>query len=68
MGGPGASDDLTAGHRTQVRLATHHDVTPSSGGYWYHRQTQTPHPAAQDEEFQAHLIQVLESHTGVPLD
>jgi NAD(P)-dependent dehydrogenase (short-subunit alcohol dehydrogenase family) len=68
MGGPGAPDDLTAGHRTQVWLATHDDVTPSTGGYWYHQQTQTPHPAARDEEFQAELIQALERHTGVPLD
>ncbi|EFL28993.1 FabG protein [Streptomyces himastatinicus ATCC 53653] len=67
MGGRGAPDDLTAGHRTQVWLATHPDVAPSTGGYWYHQQTQTPHPAAQDEEFQARLIQTLENHTGVPL-
>lgn len=67
MGGPGAPDDLTAGHRTQAWLATAHGVTPSTGGYWYHQHTQQPHPAAQDEEFQAHLIQVLESRTGVPL-
>jgi NAD(P)-dependent dehydrogenase (short-subunit alcohol dehydrogenase family) len=68
MGGEGAPDDLTAGHQTQLWLATDHDVTPRTGGYWYHLQVQTPHPAAQDEDFQAHLIQVLESHTGVPLD
>ncbi|MEU9324103.1 SDR family NAD(P)-dependent oxidoreductase [Streptomyces canus] len=68
MGGVGAPDDLTEGHRTQVWLATHDDVTPSTGGYWYHRRTQTPHPAARDEEFQARLIRFLESHTGVPLD
>lgn len=68
MGGAGAPDDLTAGHQTQVWLVTHRDVTPGTGGYWYHQQAQTPHPAAQDEEFQAHLIEVLESHTGVPLD
>ncbi|MER6127406.1 recombinase family protein [Streptomyces sp. NPDC001795] len=67
MGGAGAPDDLTASHQTQVWLATHHDVTPSTGGYWYHQQTQAPHPAAQDEEFQARLIQVLESQTGIPL-
>jgi NAD(P)-dependent dehydrogenase (short-subunit alcohol dehydrogenase family) len=67
MGGVGASDDLVAGHQTQVWLATHHDVTPGTGGYWYHQQTQTPHPASQDEEFQARLIRVLESHTGVQL-
>lgn len=68
MGGAGAPDDLTAGHQTQVWLATHHGVTPSTGGYWYHRQTQTPCPAAQDEKFQTRLVQALESHTGVALD
>ncbi|TMR11138.1 SDR family NAD(P)-dependent oxidoreductase [Nonomuraea turkmeniaca] len=68
MGGAGAPDDLTAGHQTQVWLATHQDVTPGTGGYWYHQQVQTPHTAARDEDFQAHLIHVLESHTGVPLD
>lgn len=68
MGGAAAPDDLAAGHRTQVWLATHHDVAPSTGGYWYHLQTQTPHPAVQDEGFQARLVQALESHTGVPLD
>ncbi|MGW3826407.1 hypothetical protein ACWEAF_29930 [Streptomyces sp. NPDC005071] len=68
MGDAGAPDDLAAGHQTQVRLATRQDVTPTTGGYWYHQKTQTPHPAAQDEEFQARLIQALERHTGVPLD
>ncbi|WP_405525554.1 SDR family NAD(P)-dependent oxidoreductase [Streptomyces canus] len=68
MGGAGAPDDLTEGHRTQVWLATHDDVTPRTGGYWYHRRTQAPHPAARDEEFQARLIRFLEGHTGVPLD
>ncbi|WP_326573385.1 SDR family NAD(P)-dependent oxidoreductase [Streptomyces sp. NBC_00481] len=68
MGGAGASDDLAAGHQTQTWLATHHDVTPHTGGYWYHRRTQTPHSAARDEAFQARLVQALEHHTGVPLD
>lgn len=67
MGGPAASDDLAAGHRTQVWLATHPDATPTTGGYWYHQRTQTPHPAARDEQFQARLIRTLEQHTGVPL-
>ncbi|MGW0476374.1 SDR family NAD(P)-dependent oxidoreductase [Streptomyces coeruleorubidus] len=68
MGGRGAPDDLTAGHETQAWLATHPDVTPSTGGYWHHRQTRTPHPASQDEQFQAQLLQALERHTGVALD
>jgi NAD(P)-dependent dehydrogenase (short-subunit alcohol dehydrogenase family) len=67
MGGPAASDDLAAGHRTQVWLATHPDTAPATGGYWYHRRTQNPHPAARDEQFQARLIRALEQHTGVPL-
>lgn len=68
MGGRGAPDDLTAGHETQAWLATHDDVTPRTGGYWYHRQTRTPHPATHDEQFQAQLVQALERHTGVALD
>jgi NAD(P)-dependent dehydrogenase (short-subunit alcohol dehydrogenase family) len=68
MGGRGAPDDLTAGHETQAWLATHHDVTPSTGGYWYHRQTRTPHPATLDERFQEQLIAALERHTGIALD
>ncbi|MFI5685483.1 SDR family NAD(P)-dependent oxidoreductase [Streptomyces sp. NPDC051636] len=68
MGGAGAPDDLTAGHQTQVWLATHHDTIPHTGGYWYHQQPQPPHPAALDAEFQGHLIQALKHHTGVPLD
>ncbi|WP_381793117.1 SDR family NAD(P)-dependent oxidoreductase [Streptomyces niveus] len=67
MGGPGAPDDLTAGHRTQTWLATHPDVTPHTGGYWHHRQTQEPNPAAQDERFQTRLVQALENRTGVLL-
>lgn len=68
MGGAGAPDDLTEGHRTQVWLATHADVTPSTGGYWYHRQTQVPHAAARDESFRTELVGALARLTGVPLD
>ncbi|MFE3036602.1 SDR family NAD(P)-dependent oxidoreductase [Streptomyces canus] len=67
MGGPGAPDDLAAGYETQAWLATHPDVTPSTGGYWYHRRTQAPHPVCRDEDFQARLLQALHRHTGVPL-
>ena len=67
MGGAGAPDDLTAGHETQAWLATQNDVTPRTGGYWHHRQTQPPHPACHDEDFQAQLIGALDSRTGVPL-
>ena len=68
MGGASAPDDLKAGHQTQAWLATQRDLSPPTGGYWYHQQAQRPHPATQDEDFQTRLIEVLEDHTGVPLD
>ena len=68
MGGPGAPDDLTAGHQTQVWLATQPDVTPVTGGYWHHRHTQCPHPAALDARFQADLVETLGQQTGIALD
>ena len=68
MGGPGAPDDLRAGHETQVWLAAQHDVIPHSGGYWYHQRTQQAHRAAYDEEFQASLVAALSRRTGITLD
>ncbi|MCX4613051.1 MULTISPECIES: SDR family NAD(P)-dependent oxidoreductase [Streptomyces] len=68
MGGPGATDDLAAGHQTQVWLATHDDITPPTGGYWYHQRTQDPHPAAREPKFQDLLLHALEERTGVRLD
>jgi NAD(P)-dependent dehydrogenase (short-subunit alcohol dehydrogenase family) len=67
MGGRSAPDDLTAGHQTQVWLATHADVTPATGGYWHHQRTQRPHPAALDEQFQNALIEELAQETGILL-
>jgi NAD(P)-dependent dehydrogenase (short-subunit alcohol dehydrogenase family) len=66
MGGPGAPDDLVAGHETQVWLATH-DVTPATGGYWRHRRIEATHPAVHDPGFQADLIALLETRTGISL-
>src|SRR6266852_2388406 len=38
MGGPGATDDLDAGHVTQTWLAVSDDrEATTSGGYWYHQ-------------------------------
>ncbi|MFB7653628.1 MULTISPECIES: SDR family NAD(P)-dependent oxidoreductase [unclassified Streptomyces] len=68
MGGPGATDDLVAGHQTQVRLATHDAITPPTGGYWYHQRTQDPHPATRSREFQDRLLHALQECTGVRLD
>lgn len=68
MGGPGAPDDLRQGHETQAWLATSDDpAARSSGGYWYHRARQQPHPAAQDEAFQQRLLRALADETGTSL-
>jgi NAD(P)-dependent dehydrogenase (short-subunit alcohol dehydrogenase family) len=67
-----AGDVLTvntlAGHATQVWLATADDVDPPTGGYWYHRHVQDPHPATRDVAFQTELIRALEVRTGITLD
>jgi NAD(P)-dependent dehydrogenase (short-subunit alcohol dehydrogenase family) len=68
MGGSAAPDDLVEGHRTQTWLATDPDVRPATGGYWYHRRTQSPHPAATDVDFQTRLLTALDRRTGIHLD
>lgn len=69
MGGPGASDDLDEGHRTQEWLATADEdgIRPRTGGYWHHRTTQRPHPATLDERFHAELLARLAEFTGIDL-
>ena len=68
MGGPSAPDDLELGHQTQEWLATSDDAEAlTSGGYWYHRERQQPHPAVRDETFQDLLLQTLERETLVAL-
>ena len=67
MGGSQATDDLEAGHVTQVWLATADDVDPPTGGYWYHRRLRDPHPATKDSAFQAELLTALEERTGIML-
>ncbi|MET7455780.1 SDR family NAD(P)-dependent oxidoreductase [Streptomyces sp. NPDC005574] len=70
MGGPGASDDLDEGHRTQEWLATADasGIDPRSGGYWYHRTARRPHPAALDPRFQEELLHALTARTGLTLE
>ncbi|WP_426518796.1 SDR family NAD(P)-dependent oxidoreductase [Diaminobutyricibacter sp. McL0618] len=68
MGGAGAPDDLTAGHQTQAWLASHPEVMPATGGYWYHMRTERPAPAAADPGFQEGLLQALRRSTGLDLD
>jgi NAD(P)-dependent dehydrogenase (short-subunit alcohol dehydrogenase family) len=68
MGGAGAPDDLELGHRTQEWLAVSDEPeATTSGGYWYHRQRQQPHPAATDTTFQERLLQTLAAETGTTL-
>ncbi|PTL71926.1 short-chain dehydrogenase [Rathayibacter caricis DSM 15933] len=66
MGGAGAPDDFTLGHQTQEWLVTDPDTTVS-GGYWFHRHQQAPHPSATDSGFQAELLRTLSAATGVHL-
>jgi NAD(P)-dependent dehydrogenase (short-subunit alcohol dehydrogenase family) len=68
MGGRNASDDLTAGHRTQEWLATSNDPKAlTSGGYWYHRERREPHRAVHDQAFQDRLLHALADETGIAL-
>jgi len=69
MGGPGAPDDLRLGHLTQEWLATSDDPEArSSGGYWFHQQLRTPHPAVRDTQFQDSLLAALARFTAAPLN
>ncbi len=68
MGGPGATDDLEMGYLTQTWLAVSNDAAATvSGGYWYHRQRQTPAREASDPDFQNELMDRLARLTGIAL-
>lgn len=68
MGGPGAPDDLTMGHLTQMWLAVSDDAAARvSGGYWYHRKRQHPAAGALDPGFQDRLMAKLAQLTGISL-
>jgi NAD(P)-dependent dehydrogenase (short-subunit alcohol dehydrogenase family) len=68
MGGAGAPDDLEMGYLTQTWLAVSDDPAAAvSGGYWHHRQRQTPAPEVSDPEFQDQLAAKLGELTGVAL-
>jgi NAD(P)-dependent dehydrogenase (short-subunit alcohol dehydrogenase family) len=68
MGGPGAPDDLTLGHRTQEWLAVSDDRDAlTTGGYWRHQTRFEPHPACRDTRFQDELLEELARHTGTRL-
>ena len=68
MGGPGAPDDLDAGHRTQVWLAVSNDPAARvSGRYFYHLRPRSPHPAVFDVERQENLLDACYRFSGVGL-
>src|SRR5580693_7677725 len=68
MGGPGAPDDLDAGHRTQVWLAVSDDPAATvTGGYFYHMRPRTPNPVSRDAERQEELIEACKGFSGVEL-
>ena len=66
MGGPGAPDDLSAAHTTQVWLATSNDAAARvSGQYFYHQKRLAPNPAARDVKKQDRLLQACQQFSGV---
>jgi NAD(P)-dependent dehydrogenase (short-subunit alcohol dehydrogenase family) len=68
MGGPGATDDLDAGHRTQVWLAVSSDPEAKvSGEYFYHLRTRAPKPATHDVKIQEALLDACKRLSGVEI-
>jgi NAD(P)-dependent dehydrogenase (short-subunit alcohol dehydrogenase family) len=68
MGGPGASDDLDQGHRTQVWLAVSDDPAAKvTGQYFYHLKRRTAHPAAHDPKIQDKLLTACKEMSGLEL-
>ncbi len=66
MGGPGAPDDLDAGHRTQVWLAVSEDPAAMvSARYFYHLQPRKPNPVSQREELQDQLLEACHRLSGI---
>jgi NAD(P)-dependent dehydrogenase (short-subunit alcohol dehydrogenase family) len=68
MGGPGASDDLDQGHRTQVWLAVSNDEAARvSGQYFYHMRPRIPNPDAYEEDLQDAFVAACERISGIVL-
>ena len=68
MGGPGAPDDMSQAHRTQVWLAAGGDGrTNVSGQYFYHLKKMTPNPQAKNTALQERLLGICEEISGVVL-
>jgi NAD(P)-dependent dehydrogenase (short-subunit alcohol dehydrogenase family) len=68
MGGAGATDDLDAGHRTQVWLAVSDDPAAMvTGEYFYHMRPREPKPATRDVARQEALLAECKRLSGVDL-
>jgi NAD(P)-dependent dehydrogenase (short-subunit alcohol dehydrogenase family) len=66
MGGRGAPDDLDAGSRTQVWLATSDDrAAKVTGGYFYHLKPREPNPAAVDKSIQERFLAECARLSGI---
>jgi NAD(P)-dependent dehydrogenase (short-subunit alcohol dehydrogenase family) len=67
MGGPGAPDDLGAGPKTQVWLATSDEPGARvSGQYFFHMKRRAAEPAAATESVQDRLLAECAKISGVP--
>jgi NAD(P)-dependent dehydrogenase (short-subunit alcohol dehydrogenase family) len=67
MGGPGAPDDLSEGHKTQVWLATGDEpAVRVSGQYFYHMKRRAADPAASNPAIQDRLLAECARLSGVP--
>jgi NAD(P)-dependent dehydrogenase (short-subunit alcohol dehydrogenase family) len=67
MGGPGAPDDLDAGPKTQVWLATSDEPGARvSGQYFFHMKRRAADPAASTESVQDRLLAECAKISGVP--
>jgi NAD(P)-dependent dehydrogenase (short-subunit alcohol dehydrogenase family) len=65
MGGPGAPDDLQAGHVTQVWLVTSDDRAATvTGEYFYHQRLRNPNPASRSVELQEKLLDACKHFSG----
>jgi NAD(P)-dependent dehydrogenase (short-subunit alcohol dehydrogenase family) len=68
MGGPGATDNLDEGHRTQVWLAVSEDAPAKvTSEYFYHLKRRAPHPSTRDMQRQEELLQACGKFSGVTL-
>ena len=68
MGGPGATDDLDAGRRTQVWLAASDEPAAQvTGEYFFHMKLHAPLAATRNVELQEKLLESCKHFSGVDL-